>query len=87
MTNVPLVPRKPLNEYEVNDKTKNKRKPKKPRAQRLALEAKVDQDKYKEKKAAPTKKAYEHKKRKETPKERYTHPKSVGGPVEPDYYS
>ena len=67
-----------------NDKNMNKRKPAKAKPVPLQLQPAVPADKYNSKKADPPKKAYQSRPKQEEPlKDRYSHPRTLGAPVEP----
>ena len=71
-----LIPRQMI--PETNDKSKNKRGPVKPHPQSLQLNVAIDEDEY-QKKKVDAKQPYQGKhSKKESPKDRYTHPTAVG---------
>ena len=79
-----LVPRMPLLDQEVNDKSKNKRETRREKPQALGLTAKVKEDEFQKKLADAPKKAYMGlKPMSEDLKDRYKHPASLGHVVEP----
>lgn len=81
---ISLQPRMPIDPRLVNDKSKNKRTPDKVKPTTLGLSLSVDQDKFKEKKGRPQPKAYHGATRKQLdPREVYTHPQTLGTPIEP----